>query len=330
MLLTSVIALVFLAALVVLVGGVLYGAHRRRIHSLQQRLDAITQMSGDAISFEGLDGVVQSWSGGAETMLGYTAQQMQGQTLKRLIPADRQGEESAPLEALGTAVQTLDTVRLHQDGSLVQVSIALVALVDAKGRRTGVARVVRDTMRQQVSAELIQSMAFTDALTGLPNGQLLRDRIWRAQLNSDRQRSHYAVLYVDVDNFHAIHSAHGRAVADQVLVEVSVRLMAAIRQNDTVARAQGAAFVVLLEDLGAKEASAALHVNAVADKIWDLLEREYRFGAVHVRCTASMGIQLRLGGNGSVDQIIQAADAAMEEVKLGRKSVARGVFGGVG
>ncbi|MEO5795875.1 MAG: sensor domain-containing diguanylate cyclase [Rhodoferax sp.] len=323
----SVMALVLLIAL--LVGGLLYAVYRRRIGHLQQRLDALAQASTDAIIFEDLDGTVRSWSRGAEAMFGYSAQQMQGQTLQRLISADRQWEEDALLEALGTATQTLDTVRLHQNGSLVPVSMALVSLVDAQGQRTGVVRVVRDTTRQQVSAELIQSMAFNDTLTGLPNWRLLRDRIWRAQLNSGRQRSYFAVLYVDLDSFKAVNSAYGRTVGDQVLVEVSVRLMAAIRQNDTVARVRGDEFVVLLEDLGGKEPSAAHHVNTVADKIWDMLERDYLVGVQHVRCTASIGIQLRLGGNGSVDQIIQAADAAMEQVKLGRQSVARGVFGGV-
>ncbi|MBC7683112.1 MAG: GGDEF domain-containing protein [Ferruginibacter sp.] len=321
---TSLIALVVLLA--VLTGGLLYAAQRRRIRRLQQRLNALVQASADAISFEDLDGTVQCWSQGAETMFGYTARQMQGQTLQRLVPADCQGEEETALEAMGTAMHTLHTVRLHQNGSLVPVSITLVALLDVRGQRTGVARVVRDTTRQQVSAELIQSMAFNDSLTGLPNWRLLRDRLWRAQLNSGRLRSYFAVLYIDMDNFKAVNAAYGRTVGDQVLVEVSVRLMAAIRQSDTVARVRGDEFVVLLEDLGSNEQSAAHHVNSVADKIWDMLERDFPMGALHVRCTASIGIQLRLGGNGSVDQIIQAAGAAMEQVKLGRKSVARGVF----
>lgn len=322
-----VMALVLLVAL--LAAGLSNVVYRRRMHRLQQRLDALVHASSDAICFEDLDGIVQRWSPSAEAMFGYTAQQMLGQTLQRLIPTDRQWEEEAALAALGTAIHTLDTVRLHQNGSLVPVSIALVALVDAQGRRTGVARVVRDATRQQVSAELIQSMALNDTLTGLPNWRLLRDRIWRAQLNSARLRAYFAVLYVDIDDFKAVNTANGRAVGDQVLVEMSVRLLAAIRQNDTVARIRGDEFVVVLEDLGSKEPSAAHHVNAVADKIWDMLERDYTIGAQLVRCSVSIGIQLRLGGNGSVDQIIQAADDAMEQVKLGRKFVARGVFGGV-
>ncbi|WP_367849909.1 diguanylate cyclase [Rhodoferax sp. WC2427] len=321
-----VVALVCLLAL--LAGVLLYGVHRRRIHHLQQRLDAVLAASADAICFEDLDGRVVGWSPGAEAMLGYTAQQMLGQTLQRLVPADRRFEEVVPMDPEGAVRHTLETVRLHQNGNPLPVSMVLVPLVDAQGLRTGMARVLRDTSRLQVSAELIQSMAFNDALTGLPNWRLLRDRIWRAQLNSARQRSYFAVLYVDVDNFKGVNSAHGRAVGDQVLIEVSVRLMAAIRQNDTVARVRGDEFVVLLEDLGSKEVSAAHHVNTVADKIWDMLERDYPLGELHVRCTASIGIQLRLGGNGSVDQIIQAADAAMVQVKQGRMSVARGVFGG--
>lgn len=321
-----VVALVALLAL--LAGVLLYGVHHRRVHRLQQRLDAVLQASTDAVSFEDLDGVVEGWSPGAQAMLGYTAEQMLGQTLQRLVPAERRFEEDAPWDVPDAASHSLDTVRLHQNGSLVPVSMVRVPLLDAQGQRIGTARVLRDISRQQVSAELIQSMAFNDGLTGLPNWRLLRDRIWRAQLNSARQRSYFAVLYVDVDNFKAVNSAHGRAVGDQVLVEVSVRLMAAIRQNDTVARVRGDEFVVLLEDLGSKEVSAAHHVNTVADKIWDMLERDYTLGELHIRCTASIGIQLRLGGNGSVDQIIQAADAAMAQVKQGRRSVARGVFGG--
>jgi diguanylate cyclase (GGDEF)-like protein/PAS domain S-box-containing protein len=321
-----VVALVLLVAL--LVGVVLYALHCKRVHNLQQRLDALVRASADAICFEGVDGTVCDWSPGAEAMFGYTAQEMQGRTLQRLIPVDRPGEEDALLYNPGTGLHVLNTLRLHRDGRLVSVSIAWAALVDARGQRTGAVRVVRDTTRQQVSAELIQSMAFNDTLTGLPNWRLLRDRIWRAQLSSARQRSYFAVLYVDVDNFKAVNAAHGRGVGDQVLVEVSVRLMAAIRQNDTVARVRGDEFVVLLEDLGAKEAAAAHHVNTVADKIWDMLERDYPVGGLHLHCTASMGIQLQLGGNGSVDQIIQAADAAMLQVKQGRKLLAHGVFGG--
>ena len=325
---TSVLALVLFITL--LVGGMSYAVYRKRIFSLQQRLDALLATSKDAISFEGLDGAVHSWSSGAEAMLGYTAQQMQGKTLEHLIPDNRQTEEEAPPQGVGTAAHTLCTEMLHQDGRSVPVAMALVALVDAQGRRTGVLRIARDNARQQVSAELVQSMEFNDTLTGLPNWRLLRDRIWRAQLNSARQRAYFAVLYVDVDNFKAVNTVYGRTVGDEVLVQMSVRLMAVIRQNDTVARVRGDEFVVLLADLGGKETTAAHHVNAVADKMWDVLERDYQIGAMHVRCTTSIGIQLRLGGNGSVDQTIQAANAAMEQVKLGRKSVARGVFGGVG
>ena len=325
---TTVIALMFFLA--VLGVSALYAAYRKRIHSLQQRLDAVLAASADAITFEGLDGVVHRWSPGAEAMFGYTAQQMQGKTLKHFIFDDGQFEQDASLQGPGIAVHTVRTVRLHQDGSKLPVTMSSVDLMDAQGRRTGVVRLVRDNVRQPELAEMVQSQEFNDALTGLPNWQLLRDRIWRAQLNSGRQRTYFAVLYVDMDNFKAVNAAYGRAVGDQVLVEVSARLIAAIRQNDTVARVRADKFVLLLQDLGHKEAIAAHHVNAVADKIWDMLERDYPFGALHVRCTASIGIQLRLGGNGSVDQIIHAAEAAMQQVKLGRKSVARGVFGGMG
>jgi diguanylate cyclase (GGDEF)-like protein len=104
--------------------------------------------------------------------------------------------------------------------------------------------------------------------------------------------------------------------------------MAAIRQNDTVGRLGGNEFVVLLEDLGAEEAYAVNHVNAVADKILDLLDRDYVLGDLRLRCISSIGIHLLLGGNGSVDQLIKAAQTAMQVSRQGRQAVALGVFRG--
>lgn len=261
-------------------------------------------------------------------MFGYTAKEMLGQRIQSLAPVDRQFEEDQLHSLAGESVQTLETVRLHQNGSLVPVVIAATSIMDAAGRRVGLSRVVRDTSMQKLATDLVRTMSINDALTGLPNLSLLRDRLWRAQLHSNRQRSFFAVLYVDLDQFKQVNDKHGHAIGDKLLIEVAVRMMAAIRQNDTVARLGGNEFMVLLEDLGAEEAFAVNHVNAVADKVMDLLDRDYLLGDLRLRCTATIGIHLLQGGNGSVDQIIKAAHAAMRVSRQGRQSVALGVFRG--
>jgi diguanylate cyclase (GGDEF)-like protein/PAS domain S-box-containing protein len=317
-----------LLVLTTIVTWAMYGWYRRQIRAQRLRFHAVARSSADAICLSDLHGVVEYWSPGAVAMFGYTAHEMQGQPIQRLAPLDRQAEEVQLHSHNSESICTLETQRLHQNGSLIPVVIAVTTIVDADGRRVGFSRVLRDTSMQKLATDLVRTMSINDALTGLPNLSLLRDRLWRAQLHSNRQRSYFAVLYVDLDNFKQVNEKHGHAIGDKLLVEVTVRIMAAIRQNDTVGRLGGNEFVVLLEDLGAEEAYAVNHVNAVADKILDLLDRDYVLGDLRLRCISSIGIHLLLGGNGSVDQLIKAAQTAMQVSRQGRQAVALGVFRG--
>ncbi len=297
--------------------------------ALAQSFHSVVQSSSDAIVMEDSEGRITFWSTGAQHMFGYSATDMQGQSRHRLIPVELAQQDAQLLAQLGKTGLSISTTRLDKSGHPIAVMATYSALLGSRGQRTGLCCVMRDTQRQKVADELIRSMSFNDALTGLPNWRLLRDRLWRAQLNSGRQRSYFAVLYVDLDGFKMVNDQHGHDAGDQLLMEVAARLMAAIRQNDTVGRLGGDEFVVLLEDLGASEAHARNHANAVADKILDLLEgRDFILGQAKVQCTASIGIQVVHGGNGHVDQVIKQADAAMARVKEGRRRVVRGDFVG--
>jgi diguanylate cyclase (GGDEF)-like protein/PAS domain S-box-containing protein len=306
------------------------------VHGVQA-MQAVMLASGDAIILEDAQGHITHWSAGAQALFGYTPGEMLGQTRQRLIPPEQAQQDAhitAKLDDPSAAqkdalIKSTGSVRIGKSGEAVSVAITYTALLDAQGKRTGLCCVMRDTRRQTVADELIRSMSFNDALTGLPNWRLLRDRLWRAQLHSGRQGSYFAVLYVDLDDFKAVNDIYGHDAGNQLLVEVSARLMAAVRQKDTVARLAGDEFVVLLEDLGTEEFPARNHANAVADKVLDLMEgRIFKLGDVQVQCTASIGIQVMQGGNGHVDQLIKEADAAMARVKKGRRMVARGDYVG--
>lgn len=168
-------------------------------------------------------------------------------------------------------------------------------------------------------ADKLSQLAYFDSLTGLPNRRLLMDRLRRAQLNSSRQRAPFAVLFIDLDDFKQVNDLYGHDTGDKLLAEVAQRLQASVRQNDTVARLGGDEFVVILEDLGATEEVAAANVQAVAEKILDLLSQEYVLGTQSHSCSASVGIELLNGSDHSVEQILKNADAAMYRVKRSRR-----------
>jgi len=133
---------------------------RKQVEVAAARLAAIVQYSDDAIIGKDLDGIVTSWNAGAEKIFGYPAQEMVGQPILRLIPPDRQHEETNILDRVrrGESVQHLDTMRVRKDGSLVDVSITSSAIKDATGKIIGASKVARDiTERKRVEAEARES-----------------------------------------------------------------------------------------------------------------------------------------------------------------------------
>jgi PAS domain S-box-containing protein len=109
-------------------------------------LASIVQSSEDAIVSKDLHGIVQSWNPAAERMFGYSAEEMIGQSIRLVIPADRQGEEDRVLEHIraGDAVKHYETVRRRKDGSLIEISLTVSPIRDARGQIIGASKIARD------------------------------------------------------------------------------------------------------------------------------------------------------------------------------------------
>jgi len=111
-----------------------------------QRLAAIVESSDDAIISKDLNGVVKSWNAAAQRMFGYTAEEMIGQSIRKLIPADRQSEEDDVLARLrrGQKVDHFETIRQHRDGTLIPISLTVSPMLDSEGRVVGASKIARD------------------------------------------------------------------------------------------------------------------------------------------------------------------------------------------
>jgi len=117
-----------------------------RVATISRRLAAIVESSQDAIIGKDLDGIVTSWNSGAETVFGFTAAEMVGTPILRLIPPDRVDEETRILAAIGRgeAVVQLETVRRTKDGRLIDVSVTASPIRDASGQVVGASKIARD------------------------------------------------------------------------------------------------------------------------------------------------------------------------------------------
>ena len=136
-------------------------AERRRSQDAQARLAAIVESSDDAIISENLDGMVTSWNSAAERIFGYSPQEMVGQSILTIIPADRHAEVNdirATLRA-GQRVEHFDTIRMAKGGRSIAVSLSMAPLRDVDGRIVGASKIARDvTERKDAEAEREQLM----------------------------------------------------------------------------------------------------------------------------------------------------------------------------
>jgi diguanylate cyclase len=153
-----------------------------------------------------------------------------------------------------------------------------------------------------------------DRLTGLPNRELLDDRLTQALALARRDSVRHAGFFVDLDGFKAINDRLGHESGDMALREIALRLAAAMRETDTVSRIGGDEFFLLAQDIGTCDTAAAL-----ADKLIALIEQPIAGIPADIALSASIGIQLFTGIVTDHNAIIRAADHAMYRAKQAGK-----------
>ncbi len=170
------------------------------------------------------------------------------------------------------------------------------------------------TALRQASAE-IESLAFYDPLTLLPNRRLLLDRMQQAITASMRSGQNGALLFLDLDHFKNLNDTLGHEVGDTLLRQVAQRLRACVRREDTVARLGGDEFVVMLHELSTDSEEAAAHTRRVGEKILRRLNVPYSLDGRSHHSTPSIGATLMGGAQQSSADLLKQADIAMYQVK---------------
>jgi PAS domain S-box-containing protein len=130
------------------------------------RLAAIVESSDDAIVSKDLNGIVQSWNPAAERIFGYTADEMVGQSILKIIPEERQHEETEFLSRIraGKRVDHFETVRRHKDGHLLDISLTISPIRDRNGRVIGASKIARDvTERRRAEVAALRLAAIVDS-----------------------------------------------------------------------------------------------------------------------------------------------------------------------
>ena len=174
-----------------------------------------------------------------------------------------------------------------------------------------------DITDRKAAEEQVQLLAYYDALTGLPNRSMLKDRLAQALAAAQRHKEKVAILFLDLDRFKDINDSLGHSFGDLLLQEVARRLKKLSRADDTVARVGGDEFLIVLTSVqSAEDASIA------ADRVVENLGRDFEMQGQSFNVHCSIGISIYPDHGEDDETLIKHADAAMYAAKSsGRYSV---------
>ena len=177
-------------------------------------------------------------------------------------------------------------------------------------------RLLHEAARNQ--GKMLESLALKDPLTGIANRRLLAERMSMALVHARRNKSTMALVYLDLDGFKQINNTLGHGAGDALLKMVAGRLVATVREEDTVARLGGDDFIMALWNVTATDDAAK-----VALKVVEAVSQPYGIEGHTVRITTSAGIAIYPVHGEDADTLMKNADLALYEAKRAGKNACR-------
>jgi diguanylate cyclase (GGDEF)-like protein len=212
------------------------------------------------------------------------------------------------------SVTGYETTHRSKSGADIHLVFNAIPLLESDGQQIGTQGTAHDVTERRRAEETIRHMAYHDALTDLPNRTLFTDRLNIALANARRSGNMVAVLYLDLDRFKSVNDTVGHGLGDQLLRRVAERLLGLVRDGDTVARAGGDEFTLLLPNV-----TKMKDVVDVATRITETFRKPWSVGGHEFCVTASTGIALYPDDGDDADLLVKNADTAMYRAKdLGR------------
>ena len=262
----------------------------------------------------GDDGVfaIQWAAGSVEPIFGCTFDELTARSSWRCFvhPADLRVFD-CEIQHLASGQSSECELRVvRTDGSVRFLRVFSKVVDDEGSGRHRLYGACQDVTDRRKAEERIEYLAHHDALTGLPNRILLRDRFEHARALADRHGSHVAILFLDLDNFKIVNDTLGHAAGDRLLQSVVARLRACVRDTDTVSRQGGDEFILLLDDI-----VQTTTVERVVGKILERLTTPLEINGNMLTTSGSIGICLYPEDGRDFELLLQKADAAMYAAK---------------
>ena len=279
----------------------------------EARLRLVTENMSDLVCLHHPDGRYLYVTPSSQSLLGYCPDELIGQDVYEFVhPEDRDyiREETHPVVRSGEPRSIIYRMR-RNTGEYLWLETIIQPIWDDNGQVLHLQTTSRDVSDRVRAEEQLKHDALHDGLTGLPNRNLLLERL---ELVLKRAKRHpdvkFTVLFLDLDNFKVINDSLGHSVGDTLLLAVANQLKTFIRETDVAARLGGDEFVLLIEDIdGLTEAIA------IAKRILEALKVPFSINERDVFTSASIGILSWDGRHRTAEDLLRDADLAMYRAK---------------
>ncbi|MBI2314030.1 MAG: PAS domain S-box protein [Betaproteobacteria bacterium] len=247
-----------------------------------------------------------------ERVSGYPAQEAIGRNGRFLVGNERDqrglDEIRAALHEKREGQAMLRCYR--KDGSLFWNELSVAPVRDETGQVTHFVSVMNDISDRKRYEEELERHANYDSLTGLPNRNLLGDRLRQGIIHAHRNQMEMAVLLVDLDHFKLVNDSMGHSVGDLLLKTVAGRLQNCLREGDTVARLGGDEFVLVISVVTRDGSYPAVIQRILAEMARPVILED---GEITITCSIGASLYPKDGGDEEV--LLRNADAAMYQAK---------------
>lgn len=198
----------------------------------------------------------------------------------------------------------------RKDGAVYNEWLSISAVRGADGALTHYVGIFGDLSERQEAAERIQYLSSYDSLTGLPNRNLLADRLEQSLMSARRFERATALILLDLDRFRLVNDTLGPPVGDQLLIEVARRLQLQVREGDTVGRRGGNEFAFVMGSLGHENDAVLL-----AQRMLEAIAVPVNVNGQSLVITASIGISVAPKNGESSEALLKSADIALARAK---------------
>ncbi len=298
--------------------GVAIDATQR--HDAEEKLRqaaTVFESSREGVMITDLDGHILATNKAFTDISGFTEAESLGQN-PSLQRSGRHGRDfyQAMWASLSTSGQWQGEIwNRRKNGEIYPAWLSISTVLDKEGASTHYVGVFSDISQIKRSEEQLVRLAHYDPLTNLPNRLLLHSQLEHALGHAERTLQHVAVLFIDLDFFKTVNDSLGHIVGDQLLIDVTHRLRARVREEDSLGRFGGDEFLLLLETIAGPDEAAV-----VARDILTILAAPFKLGnSKEAFISASIGISVYPEDGTSADDLLRDADTAMHQAKkLGR------------